>query len=133
MFWKKDKKEIVNLKKYQPFFVTKDGVEHEGCDYKWFREDAFTSIPIYLMDVSNSSGYMTDNNFVMYLMHNVISVEWRLIGEKKVIYDSHYKDRLKFDDDEVSKMEEYKMSDTNTNDFQDVEYVGNLEVNTTYF
>lgn len=131
MFWKKDKKEIVNLKKYKPFFVTNDGAEHEGCNYKWLRKDGFVLIPVYLMNESKSDGYMIDNNFVMYLMDDVKSVEWKLIAEKKVILNSRYNGRLKFDDDEVDNMEEYKTSDID--DFKDVEYIGNLEVNTTYF
>ena len=40
MFWRKVNKEpkkpkVIHLQRFQPFFITTDGVEHEGYKYNW--------------------------------------------------------------------------------------------------
>ena len=76
------KKEIVTLKKYKPIFTTTDGKVHEGHEYKWAIEERLRcSIPEYLMIDIKSDGYIKDVNDIMYMLTNVISIEWKLLKD----------------------------------------------------
>lgn len=110
MFWKiKDKKpKTITLQRFQPYFTTIDNVVHEGIDtYKWANANGLRcSVPEYLMIYVKSDGYMEDKEHVMYLIQNIISIKWKLL-EEKIVLDEFYRE-IFFDDEEVSKMTEYK-------------------------
>lgn len=75
----------VTLQKYKPYFVTVDGVRHEGLNYCWcIAERLRCSIPEYIMVDLRSDGYIEDQDLLMHPLSNVISIEWKLIDEKTV-------------------------------------------------
>ena len=112
MFWRKKNKEpkIMHLQRFQPFFITTDGENHEGINtYKWFNADGLLcSVPEFLMIDIKSDGYLEDRNNVMYPLQNVVSIVWKLI-DQKVVLDNFYHDfQVAFSNKEVSKMDEYE-------------------------
>lgn len=115
MFWrrKKDKEpnkpKTITLKRFQPFFITTDNVEHEGIDtYKWANADGLLcSIPEYIMIDIKSEGYMEDKNGVMYPMQNIRSIKWKLLEEKVVLDNFYHEYQIFFNNKEVAKMTEY--------------------------
>lgn len=90
MFKNKKNKKIfekkkVTIQKFKPFFTTIDGIEHEGCNYKWGISDRVTcTIPEYIMIVIKLYGYIEDKNGIIYPLTNVVSIEWKLLEEKIV-------------------------------------------------
>jgi len=85
MFKKLFKKDKVTLQKFKPFFVTVDGVQHEGSCYNWGILDRLRcSVPEYIMIDIKSDGYIEDKNKIMYPLFNVVSIEWKLLEEKVV-------------------------------------------------
>jgi hypothetical protein len=85
MFKKFFKKDIVTLKKYKPTFITVDGKEHEGIEYNWaVIERLKCSVPEYIMVDINSDGYIEDEKKIMYPLANVISINWKVVGELQV-------------------------------------------------
>lgn len=119
MFWNKKLKEkdvekelskTLSLQRFQPFFITIDGEKHEGYDrYKWINADELIpGVPDYLMQSIVIRGYIEDKNNVMYPLNNILSIEWRLIGEKTVLDNFTHDYTIQFGDDEVEKMTEYK-------------------------
>ena len=86
MFKKLLKKEKVTLQKYKPFFVTVDGVRHEGLEYKWVIKESLRSrsVPEYIMCYVKDDGYIKDKNDIMYPLTSVVSIEWELAKEKIV-------------------------------------------------
>lgn len=78
-------RENVTIQKFKPFFITIDGVEHEGRNYNWCISDRIScTVPEYLMISIRSDKYIEDKNEVMYMLTNIISVRWELVGEKVV-------------------------------------------------
>ena len=75
----------VSFQRYQPFFKTIDGMEHEGVSYKWAcREKLNCTIPEYLMTSIKCDGYAEDVNGLMYPLTNIISIEWKLLEEQTI-------------------------------------------------
>ena len=115
MFWRKKNKEpkkprVIHLQRFQPFFTTTDGVEHEGYEYNWFNTDGLLcTIPEYIMIRIKSDGYIEDQNDVMYPLQNILSIDWKLIDEKVVLDNFCHEFEVVFTDKEVSKMDEYKL------------------------
>lgn len=114
MFYRNNDKEnkkpkTICMQKYQPFFKTIDGVEHEGIDrYKWFNADGLLcTIPEYIMIDIKSDGYIEDKNDVMYPLQNVLSIYWKLIGEKVVLDNFFHKYQVSFCDKDVERMDKY--------------------------
>ena len=79
-------KDKVIVQKFKPFFITTDGVQHEGLDYNWgIANRVRCTIPDYLMIDIKSDGYIKDKNKIMYPLSNVVSIEWKLLDERNVI------------------------------------------------
>jgi hypothetical protein len=79
------KRDIITLRQYQPIFGTIDGVRHEGVIYNWaILERLRVSVPEYLMIDINSDGYIMDKDRVMYPIHNVKSITWEIVRERKM-------------------------------------------------
>lgn len=110
---KKDKGDkiakTICLQKFQPFFITTDGVEHEGYKYNWFNADRLLcTVPEYIMINIKSDGYIEDQNDVMYPLQNILSINWKLIDQKVVLDNFSHEFKVVFTDKEVAKMDEYK-------------------------
>ena len=103
------KPKTITLQRFQPYFTTIDNVVHEGIDtYKWANANGLRcSVPEYLMIDIKSDGYIEDKECVMYPMQNIMSIKWKLL-EEKIVLDEFYRE-IFFNDEEVSKMKEYKM------------------------
>lgn len=85
MFNKIFKKDMVTLRKYKPIFITVDNVKHEGIKYNWIIIDRLScGAPEYLIEDIISDGYIEDKEHIMYILTNVISVEWKVVEEKIV-------------------------------------------------
>lgn len=114
MFWRKKNKgqkkpRVIHLQRFQPFFITTDGVEHEGCEYDWLNADGLScTVPEYIMIYIKSDGYIEDQNDVMYPLQNILSIHWKLIHEKVVLDNFSHEFEVVFTDKEVAKMDEYK-------------------------
>lgn len=110
MFWNNKNKEpdTLLLQQYQAFFTTVDGVEHEGCVYKWIDVCSLSSVHDYLMIGIKSDGYMKDIKMLtIHPLNNVLSIRFELIGKKIVIDDFYHTYDIFFSNTEVSKMTEY--------------------------
>ena len=86
-------KEKVTVQKFKPFFITTDGIEHEGLNYNWAISNRLRrTVPQYLMIDIKTDGYMKDINEIMYPLTNIISIRWDLL-EEKIVEDkfSEYK------------------------------------------
>lgn len=115
MFWRRNNKEqkkprTLCLQRFQAFFTTVDGVEHEGTDsYKWVNSSGLIcAVPEYMMININSDGYLVDMDEVMYPLQNIISIKWKLIDQKVVLDNFYHEWQVFFDNKEVAKMDEYK-------------------------
>lgn len=106
---KQKKRKTTRLQRFQPLFITVDGVKHEGTDrYNWANSNSLRcTVPEYLMIDINSNGYIKDKNSIMYPLSNVLSIEWILLEEKIVLDDFDHEYQIFFDNNEVSKMTEY--------------------------
>ncbi len=114
MFLKKKTKEpetpkVIHLKRFQPFFTTVDGIQHEGPDfYNWINADGLRrAAPEYMMEDMINDGYLIDMNGIMYPIQNIMSIQWKLIGEKVVLDNFYHEYQIYFNNEEVSKMTEY--------------------------
>ena len=84
-------KEKITVQKFKPFFVTVDGIEHEGLNYKWgITNRLLCTIPEYIMIDIEENGYIKDKNEIMYPLTNIVSIEWKLL-EEKIIEDNFSK------------------------------------------
>lgn len=115
MFKKKKDKEpkkpkVIHLQRFQPFFTTVDGINHEGIDsYNWVNADELLcTVPEYMMFDVKRDGYLVDMEKVMYPLQNVLSIDWKLIEEKTVLDNFYHEWQIYFTNKEVSKMTEYK-------------------------
>jgi len=85
MFKKLFEKEKINIRKYKPVFITVDGKEHEGLEYNWIIINRLKcSAPEYIMIDVTSDGYLRDKEGIMYILSNIISIDWQVIEEKIV-------------------------------------------------
>ena len=111
MFWKKKKdQKIIHLQRFQPSFITTDGLEHKGYKYNWFNADGLLcTVPEYIMIYIKSDGYIKDQNDVMYPLQNILSIDWKLIDEKVVLDNFSHELKVVFTDKEVLKMDEYEL------------------------
>ena len=83
------KKDKVTLQKYKANFTTVDGIKHSGLTYAWAVKDRLRcGVPEYIMIDIKSEGYIEDENEVMYMLQNVISIEWKL--EKEIVVDDNF-------------------------------------------
>lgn len=98
---------IFCLQKYKPVFKTIDNIIHDGTN-KWIDPGCISNIPEYLMIEIKSKGYIKDDKNVMYPLENILSIEWKLIKEKKFLDDFCHRYQILFDDEEVKEMKEYK-------------------------
>ena len=79
-------KTIITIQKFKPFFITTDGIRHEGLDYPWYIADRLRcTVPEYIMIDIKSNGYIEDKDKIMYLLPNIISIEWKLLEERKIV------------------------------------------------
>jgi hypothetical protein len=84
-FKKVFEKKKVTAQKFKPFFITVDGVEHEGLSYGWFISNRLRcTVPEYIMIDIKSDGYIEDKDDVMYMLTNVISIRWEPLEERVV-------------------------------------------------
>lgn len=80
------RKERVVFQRYKPYFTTADGIVHEGHTYKWINPDWLEcTIPECLMIRINSEGYIEDKSNAMYLLSNIISIDWKKCNEVDAI------------------------------------------------
>lgn len=85
MFKKLFEKEKITIRRYKPIFVTVDGKEHEGYTYNWIITNRLRcSPPNYIMIDVTSDGYLKDTNGVMYLLNNIVSIDWQIVEERQV-------------------------------------------------
>lgn len=85
MFKKLFKKEKVTLCRYKPIFITVDGKKHEGRTSDWvITQKIRTPVPDYLMLDIKEDGYVKDNFGNMYILSNIICIEWQRVEQKKV-------------------------------------------------
>ena len=107
---KMKKPKVIHLQRFQPLFITTDGVEHEGYKYNWFNADGLLcTVPEYIMIDIKSDGYIEDQNDVMYPLQNILSIDWKLIDEKVVLDNFRHEFEVVFTNREVEKMDEYKL------------------------
>lgn len=75
----------INIRKYKPVFITVDGKEHEGPTYNWIIPSRIKCTPpTYIMYDVSSDGYLRDKEGVMYILSNIISIDWQVVEEKEV-------------------------------------------------
>lgn len=92
MFFNKNKEKefkkikVIHLEKYQPIFITTDGVKHQGHKYNWFDSDGLLcTVPQYIMISVKSNGYLEDENDIVYPLQNILSIKWQLVDNKELI------------------------------------------------
>lgn len=114
MFFNKNKEKelkkpkVIHLEKYQPIFITTDGVKHQGYRYKWFNSDGLLcTVPQYIMISIKSDGYLEDENDIVYPLQNIVSIKWQLVDNKVVSDNFYHEFEVVFSDDRVAKMIEY--------------------------
>jgi hypothetical protein len=75
----------IKVQKYKPVFVTVDGKEHEGPVYNWIIPSRIKCSPsTYIMYDVSSDGYLKDKDGVMYILSNIISIDWQIAEEKEI-------------------------------------------------
>lgn len=85
MFKKLFEKEKINIRKYKPVFITVDGKEHEGHEYNWIIVNRLKcSAPEYIMIDIRSDGFLRDKEGIMYILSNIISIDWRIVEEREI-------------------------------------------------
>lgn len=85
MFKKLFENPKIKIQRYKPVFVTVDGKEHEGTTYNWIIPTRIKCSPsTYIMYDVSSDGYLKDKKGVMYILSNIISIDWRVVEEKEV-------------------------------------------------
>lgn len=114
MFFNKNKEKelkkpkVIHLEKYQPIFITTDGVKHQGYKYNWFGSDGLLcTVPQYIMISVKSNGYLEDENDIVYPLQNILSIKWQLVDNKVVLDNFYHGFEVMFSDDEVARMIEY--------------------------
>lgn len=60
-----------------------------------------------MMEDMINVGYLIDMNGIMYPIQNIMSIQWKLIGEKVVLDNFYHEYQIYFSNEEVSKMTEY--------------------------
>ena len=107
-FEKEKEKEIVTLQKVAALFKTTEGLMVNSKSYKWANVDKLScGIGRYLMCDITEQGYINGRNGKMYLLSNVIDIDW-YVEEKKNVYikngvDTDY--RVFYSDDEFEEVE----------------------------
>lgn len=85
MFKKLFENPKIKIQRYKPVFVTVDGKEHEGLTYNWIIPTRIKCSPsTYIMYGVSSDGYLKDKEGVMYILSNIISIDWQVVEEKEV-------------------------------------------------
>lgn len=75
----------IKVQRYKPVFVTVDGMEHEGPTYNWIIPSRIKCSPsTYIMYDVSSDGYLRDKEGVMYILSNIISINWQVVEEREV-------------------------------------------------
>ncbi len=75
----------IKVQRYKPVFVTVDGREHEGPTYNWIIPSRIKCSPsTYIMYDVSSDGYLKDKEGVMYILSNIISIDWQIVEEREV-------------------------------------------------
>lgn len=97
------------LRSYRPIFKTIDGEEHVGIRYKYADENRVKgSVPELLMISVKNNGYLVDMESKMYLIPNIISIEWDLVDEQIKQYQGKYEWQIYYDKEEVEQMKDYE-------------------------
>lgn len=82
----KFKKNYVTIQQYKCIFTTIDGATHNGFTTRWAIADRLRcTVPDYVMIDIKSQGYIWDENHNMYILSNVISIEWIKVDEKVIV------------------------------------------------
>lgn len=90
MFKKLFKKDEIVVRKYKPIFTTIDNVKHEGPEYNWIIVNRLRcQATDYIMIDIKSDGYIKDNNGIMYILSNVISIDWQ-VAKEAVVKDKYH-------------------------------------------
>lgn len=85
MFKKLFEKPKIKIQKYKPVFITVDGKEHEGPEFNWIIPCRIKCTPSkYIMYDISSDGYLRDKEGIMYILNNIISIDWQVIEEREV-------------------------------------------------
>lgn len=84
MFKKLFEKEKVTARRYRATFTTVDGKEHEGCVYNWMLINRVRDPERYIMIDIQSDGYIEDSNGIMYILSNIVSIDWQIVEERTV-------------------------------------------------
>lgn len=84
MFKKLFEKEKVTARRYRATFTTVDGKEHKGCVYNWMLINRVRDPERYIMIDIQSDGYIEDSNGIMYILSNIVSVDWQIVEERTV-------------------------------------------------
>lgn len=100
--------ETMSLQKYQADFTTIDGMKHKSVEYNWGNNSVLRcSVPDFIMIDVKSDGYLRDIDGNYFPLNNIVSISWKKLDEKNVLYKSRYKYQIFFKDEEVMKMDEY--------------------------
>lgn len=84
MFKKLLEKEMLTARRYRAVFTTVDGKEHKGCIYNWMLTNRVINPERYIMIDIQSDGYIEDSDGIMYIINNVVSINWQIVEERKV-------------------------------------------------
>ncbi len=85
MFKKLFEKPKIKIQKYKPIFITVDGKEHEGQTYNWIIPSRIKCTPpTYIMYDVSSDGYLRDKEGILYILNNIISINWQVVEEREV-------------------------------------------------
>lgn len=108
ILFKKKKRKTIKVQLYSATFVTIDNISHStGLQYDWIAPARVLCHPIeYLMISIRGDEYIMDEKYKMYLLANVISIEWKLEKEAE-IYENDSRDCFKsavFDNATVSQL-----------------------------
>lgn len=114
MFFNKNKEKelkkpkVIHLEKYQPIFITTDGVKHQGKRYRWFDSDGLScTVPQFIMISVKLDGYLEDEYDIVYPLQNIVSIKWQLIDTKVVLDSFCHEFEVVFSNERVAKMTEY--------------------------
>lgn len=102
--WKEENTLKGTVCHYTSYFTTVDGKEHKDTKYKYIAEDLITVPgPQYMMQQVKYMGYLTDDEDKMYLLHNVVSIEW--VKDDEVENVPLHMEKVFYDKDSIKKGE----------------------------
>lgn len=85
-FKEKFKPKNIVIQKAIPVFTTTDGNEHKGIESPWIKTCYLTeTIGDFLIKEIIVDGFVKDEVGVMFLLTNVISINWVVTQEKNIV------------------------------------------------